>query len=79
MKKSNGLVFFDMNKIFCFTVPKEQTGGLGGFSPLPQFLAKQLTISQPGGQIIPTTVLRAPRNFRPCDGPGIPTSYLTFT
>ena len=36
----------------------------------PQFLAKQLTLSQPGGQIMPTTVLRAPPDFetlrRPC-------------
>ena len=33
-------------------------------------LAEQLTLSQPGGQIMPTTVLRAPpRIFRPCDGP----------
>ena len=35
-----------------------------------QFLAKQLTLSQPGGQIMPTTVLRAPPDFqtlrRPC-------------
>ena len=30
----------------------------------PQFLAKQLTLSQPGGQIIPTTVLRAPPEFQ---------------
>ena len=36
-----------------------QTGGWGGLYP-PQFLAKQLTLSQPGGQIIPTSVLRAP-------------------
>ena len=28
------------------------------------FLAKQSTLSQPGGQIIPTTVLRAPPNFQ---------------
>ena len=35
-----------------------QAGGLGALAP--QFLAKQLTISQPGGQIIPTTVLPAP-------------------
>ena len=37
-------------------------GGLG---------SKQLTLSQPGGQVILTTVLRAPppRIFRPCDGP----------
>ena len=38
---------------------------------LMQFLAKQLILSQPGGQIIPTAVLRAPppNIFRPCDGP----------
>ena len=40
----------------------------------PQFLAEQLTLSQPGGgQIMPITVLRAPTPppliFRPCDGP----------
>ena len=34
-----------------------------------RFWADQLTLSQPGGQIMPTTVLRAPRIFRPCDGP----------
>jgi hypothetical protein len=28
--------------------------------PPPQFLAEQLTLSQPGGQIMPTTVLQAP-------------------
>ena len=42
-----------------------------GFSPSFQFLAKQLTPSHPGGQIMPSTVLRAPRIFRSCDGPGI--------
>ena len=35
-----------------------------------QFFAKQLTLSQPGGQIMPATVLQAPPNFqtlrRPC-------------
>ena len=38
----------------------------------PQDLAEQLTLSQPGGQIMPTAELRAPpppRIFRPCDGP----------
>ena len=29
-----------------------------------KFLAKQLTISQPGGQILPTTVLRSPKDFQ---------------
>ena len=33
----------------------------------PQFLSKQLTLSQPEGQIMPTTVIQAPRIFRPCD------------
>ena len=39
-----------------------QAGGRG---------ANQLTLSQPGGQIMPTTVLQAPapRIFRTCDGP----------
>ena len=44
-------------------------GGLWGLQP-PQCLAEQLTLSQPGGQIMPTTVLQAPQIFRPCDGPG---------
>ena len=44
------------------------SGGAGGAFP-PVFFAKQLTLSQPGGQIMPTTVLLAPRIFRPCDGP----------
>ena len=35
------------------------SGGAGG-AIAPQFLAEQLTLSQPGGQIMPTTVLRAP-------------------
>ena len=34
-----------------------------------QYLTDQLTLSQPDGQIMPTTVLPAPRIFRPCDGP----------
>ena len=29
-----------------------------------QCLAKQLTLSQPGGQIMPTTVLKAPLDFQ---------------
>ena len=29
-----------------------------------KFLAKQLTLFQPGGQIIPTTILRAPPDFQ---------------
>ena len=37
--------------------------GAGG-ALVPQFLAKQLTLSQAGGQIIPTTVLRAPPDFQ---------------
>ena len=43
--------------------------GAGGGLPPSQFSAEQLTLSQPGGQIIPTTVLQAPRIFRPWYGP----------
>ena len=46
------------------------SGGAGGAKAPPQFFAKQLTLSQPGEQIMPTTVLLAPPNFqtlrRPC-------------
>ena len=57
-------------------------GGLWGLQP-PQCLAEQLTLSQPGGQIMPTTVLQAPPwIFRPCDGPAsqfkIATSQLSL-
>ena len=37
--------------------------GAGG-ALAPQFLAKQLTLFQPGGQNIPATVLRAPPEFQ---------------
>ena len=38
-------------------------GGLGGIQP-PQFLTDQLTLSQPGGLIMPTILEHAPpRNF----------------
>ena len=33
------------------------------------FLADQLTLSQPGGHIIPTQYYVPPPIFRPCDGP----------
>ena len=52
-------------RTYCNSGPSQAgwgTGGLGGFSP--QFWAKQLTLSQPGGQIIPTTVLQAPTEFQ---------------
>ena len=42
-----------------------QAGGAGGGGALaPQFLAKELTLSQPGGHIIPTTVLQVPPDFQ---------------
>ena len=41
----------------------------GGHVP-PHFLADQLTLSQPGGHIIPTQYyVPPPHIFRPCDGP----------
>ena len=48
-----------IRKTSCVQSELSQAGGWGGFSTL-QFLAKQLTLSQPGGQIMPTTVLQAP-------------------
>ena len=54
-----------------------QAGGLVGPLAPPQFLAEQLTLSRPGGQIMPTTVLRAPRIFRPCNGPAY--TYYTIS
>ena len=50
-----------------------QAGG-GGPVPPPHFLADQLTLSQPGGHIIPTQYYVPPQIFRPCDGPGITVS-----
>ena len=55
------------------------SGGADGGTLAPQFLAKQLTLSQPGGQIMPTTVLQAPQISRPCDGPVLSTYLLTKT
>ena len=45
--------------------------GAGGGHCNPHILADQLTLSQPGGQIIPTTLLLAPPIFRPSYGPGM--------
>jgi hypothetical protein len=39
------------------------SGGLGGLE-FPQFLEEKLTLSQPGEQIMPTTVLQAPPDFQ---------------
>ena len=47
---------------------------MGGIS---QFLAEQLTLSQPEGQIMPTTVLQAPRIFRLFDGPAHRTDWVS--
>ena len=37
---------------------------MGARGAAPQFLAKQLTLSQPGLQIMPTTVIQAPPDFQ---------------
>ena len=54
----------------------------GGWGP-PLFWAKQLNLSQPGGQIMPTTVLRAPPDFqtlrRPCNVSKIRTLLMAHT
>ena len=36
----------------------------------PQFLADQLTLSQPGGALSSPNTTSSPWIFRPCDGPG---------
>ena len=44
--------------------------GAGGGHALPSILADLLTLSQPGGQIMPASILLAPpRIFRPSYGP----------
>ena len=46
-----------------------QAGGRGARAPPPlPFLEDLLTLSQPGGQIMPTTLL-TPQIFRPSYGP----------
>ena len=48
-----------------FTQGRRKREGLeGGGALAPQFLAKELTLSQPGGHIIPTTVLQVPPDFQ---------------
>ena len=44
-------------------------GAGGSCVPPPQFLIDQLTLYQLEGQIIPTTLVRAPRIFRPSYSP----------
>ena len=43
--------------------PSQAGRGAGG-ALAPSFLAKQLTLSQPGGQIMATTVIQAPPDFQ---------------
>ena len=43
--------------------------GGAGEARAPHFLADHLTLSQPGGHIIPTQYYVPPQIFRPCDGP----------
>ena len=45
---------------FSRTKTKEGMPEVGGSPPPPQILADQLNLSQPGGHIMPTTLLRAP-------------------
>ena len=63
-------LFFYISELFYFKLTRRPVAS-GGAAP-PQFLAKQLTLSQPGGQIMPTTVIQAPPDFqtlrRPCIG-----------
>ena len=62
------LTYTALAKFFIFSLQNKtgllQAGGPAGGALAPQFLAKQLTLSQPGGQIMPTTVLQAPPDFQ---------------
>ena len=49
--------------VICHNNQAVASGGAGGLEP-SQFLAKQLNLSQPEGQIMPTTVLQAPSNVQ---------------
>ena len=52
------------------SLPEMPEEGAWGVSP--QFLADQLTLFQPGGQIMPTTLLLPhPHTFRPSHIPGV--------
>ena len=59
----------NLHKVIGQACRKRVGGGVGG-ARAPHFLAEQLTLSQPGGQIMPTTVLSALPDFltlrRPC-------------
>ena len=47
-----------------------QAGGGGVRAPLPEFLADQLTLFQPGGSTLsPPSTTCNPPIIRPCDGP----------
>ena len=49
----------------------------GAQAPPPQFLADQLTLSQPGGHILPTQYYDPPpRIFRPCNGPALVNGFM---
>ena len=52
--------------ILCLALASAQ--GAGGALPSPQFLAEQLTLSQPGGRLCPPQYYKPSRIFRPCNG-----------
>ena len=55
--------------------------GVLGVACHPQILANQLTLSQPGEQIMPTTILLASPEFQTSDGPvfASPPIWLLFS
>ena len=60
--KSNNEVASDKEIRSWFPVASGEAGG--GGAAAPQFLADQLTLPQPGGHIMPTTLLRATPDFQ---------------
>ena len=55
--------------ISCYSLAGLSHHGGRGASPLIQFLAEQLTLSQQGGKIMPTTVLSALPDFQTLQRP----------
>ena len=68
ISKKSLVAVFDKFIILTITAPNDNANQdpvqCAGGALAPRFWAKQLTLSQPGGQNIPTTVLRAPLAFQ---------------
>ena len=70
---SHKLVYKEVRVVLCLGRRAVASEGSGrALAPLPQFLAEELTLSQPGGRLCPPQFYEAPpppRIFKPWDGP----------